>query len=379
LVYVGSAVKVLYFSRGYTPHDYRFLSRLAETNYAVYFMHMEEAPSSRESRPIPQGITKIAWDGGGKSFRWCNIWKNTRDLERVLKDLQPNLVHAGPVQETALLTALTGYRPLITMSWGSDLLLDGKKGFSRWLARYTLERSTVFICDSDVVSDVAQEMGVSKERIIQFPWGVDLDHFSPGEGSDVREALGWEGAKILLCTRNWEPIYGVDIVCRAFVELAGKDENVNLLLLGDGSLRSQIERLFRSSGLEDRVHLAGFVNFNALPEYYRTADLYISASHVDGSSISLLEAMACGIPAIVSDIPGNRQWVTPGENGWWFPDGSSKFLTETILEAIQDLKRLKRHGEKARQIAEERADWDRNSRNLLDAYQLALSIERELS
>jgi glycosyltransferase involved in cell wall biosynthesis len=372
-------VKVLYFSKGYTPHDYRFLSRLAETNYAVYFMHLGKSSFNREVRPIPEGITKIAWDGGGKSLGLMNIWKNKRDLESVLRDLQPSLIHAGPVQETAFLTALTGYRPLITMSWGSDLLLNARKGFSRWIARYTLGKSTVFICDSDVVSEVALGMGVSQERIIQFPWGVDLDHFSPGEGNEIREELGWEDATVLLSTRSWEPIYGVDIVCQAFMDIARNVENVNLLLLGDGSLRSQIERIFRSSGLENRVYMAGFIRLEDLPKYYRSADLYISASHVDGSSISLLEALACGIPPVVSDIPGNREWVTPGENGWWFADGSSQFLAETILGALQNPERLQEYGENSRKIAEERADWKKNSECLLDAYQMAISIEREHS
>jgi glycosyltransferase involved in cell wall biosynthesis len=372
-------VKVLYFSKGYTPHDYRFLSRLAETDYAVYFLHLGKSAFDREDQPIPENITKIAWSGGGRCLGLSNILKNKRGLKRVLRDLQPSLVHAGPVQETAFLTALTGYRPLLTMSWGSDLLLNAKKGFGRWIARYTLGKSTVFICDSDVVSDVSQGMGMSKERIIQFPWGVDLAHFSPGKGNEVRDELGWEDATVLLSTRSWEPIYGVDIVCQAFMDVARTVENVNLLLLGDGSLRSQIERIFRSSGLENRVHLAGFRRLEDLPKYYRAADLYISASHVDGSSISLLEAMACGIPPIVSDIPGNREWVTPGENGWWFADGSSQFLAETVLDALGNPERLQRYGEKSRQIAEERADWRKNSECLLDAYQLAVSIEREHS
>jgi glycosyltransferase involved in cell wall biosynthesis len=379
LVHVRSEVKVLYFSKGYTPHDFRFLNRLAETDYAVYFMHMEESLFSREDRPVPKGVTKIAWEGGGKPLRLSNVWKNRRGVKQVLKDLQPDLIHAGPVQITAFLTAMTGYRPLVTMSWGYDLLSDAQSGFGRWIARYTLGKSTVFLCDSDAVAQVARALGMPRERIIQFPWGVDLDHFAPGEGSEVREALGWENATILLSTRNWEMIYGVDIVCKAFTDIVRIDENTRLLVLGDGSLRDQIESILHSSGVENRVHLAGFVPSNDLPKYYQAADLFISASHVDGSSISLLEAMACGIPAIVSDIPGNQEWVKPEVNGWLFPDGSSEVLAKTMLAAIQDPERLKRYGERARQIAEERADWERNSQGLLDAYQLALSVERERS
>jgi glycosyltransferase involved in cell wall biosynthesis len=64
------------------------------------------------------------------------------------------------------------------------------------------------------------------------------------------------------------------------------------------------------------------------------ADLYISPSHVDGSSVSLMEALACGLPALVSDIPANQEWVSEGVNGWLFPDGNADILAEKILAVI---------------------------------------------
>ena len=65
------------------------------------------------------------------------------------------------------------------------------------------------------------------------------------------------------------------------------------------------------------------------------ADLYISPSHVDGSSVSLMEALACGLPCLVSDIPANQEWVREGENGWLFPDGDDERLAGKILAAVQ--------------------------------------------
>jgi hypothetical protein len=110
--------------------------------------------------------------------------------------------------------------------------------------------------------------------------------------------------------------------------------------------------------------------------HYRIADLYLSASHSDGTSISLLEAMACGRPALVSDIPGNREWVQPGVNGWLFPDGDEKALAQAIVRAVDQRQQLPEMGRAAREIAEQRADWERNFQELLKAYGLALEIFR---
>jgi glycosyltransferase involved in cell wall biosynthesis len=102
------------------------------------------------------------------------------------------------------------------------------------------------------------------------------------------------------------------------------------------------------------------------------SDLYVSASRTDGSSISLLEALASGRPVIVSDIPGNREWVEPGIHGWWFKDGDEEDLARIILEAVNQPQQLSEMSRAARQLAEKRADWDKNFPNLLYAYEAAL-------
>ena len=78
----------------------------------------------------------------------------------------------------------------------------------------------------------------------------------------------------------------------------------------------------------------------------------LSASRSDGSSISLLEAMACGCPRWFPDIPGNREWVTPGENGWLFPLDNAEALAAAILNAIEQRDRLAEMGCAARRTAE---------------------------
>jgi glycosyltransferase involved in cell wall biosynthesis len=98
------------------------------------------------------------------------------------------------------------------------------------------------------------------------------------------------------------------------------------------------------------------------------ADLYVSPSHVDGSSVSLLEALACGLPCLVSDIPGNREWIEEDVNGWSFRDGDAEDLAGKISLAIKSRKFLPRIGELARKTAEEKADWKKNFGKLLEAY-----------
>lgn len=118
----------------------------------------------------------------------------------------------------------------------------------------------------------------------------------------------------------------------------------------------------------ERVHLGGQVGQRDLPRWYHMSDIYVSPSHVDGTSVTLLEALASGLPCLVSDIPGNKDWIEEGVNGWTFRDGDVDDLAEKILSAIKNRRSFGRIGELARKTAEEKADWKKNFGKLLETY-----------
>jgi len=361
--------RILFFSRDYTPHDHRFLSALAQHGHQVFFLRLERQAYASEDRPLPPQVEIVRWVGGERPVSWRDGPRLLASLKRVLRQVRPDLVQAGPLQRSALLVAMSGFRPLVSMSWGYDLILDaGRNALWRWATRFTLQRSQALVGDSEIVRRLAIRYGMPSERVVTFPWGVDLRRFSPPPDREIGAGRPFT----LLSTRSWEPIYGVDVIARAFVLAAARLPGLRLVMLGNGSQAAYLRNIFHQAGVEERIIFAGQVSQAELPRYYQAADLYLSASHSDGTSISLLEALACGCPALVSDIPGNREWITPGVVGWLFPDGDYKALAEAILEAASDRQRLQQMGLAARRLAEERADWEKNFPRLFDAYALAL-------
>ena len=362
--------RILYFTRDYTTHDRRFLAALAKTEHKVYYLRLERRGQQLEDRPLPPEIEQVIWSGGRRPVKPRDFPRLLVDLKRVIGRIRPDILHAGPIQTSAFLAALAGFRPLVSMSWGSDLLVDaGRSAWYRRVTRYTLRRSAVLVGDCNPVRQKAIAFGMPDERIVTFPWGVDIRHFSPAAPTGSQAATF-----TLLSTRGWEPIYGVDVIARAFAMAAQRCPELRLLMLGGGSQAGSIRQIFTQAGVLEQVHFPGLVAQADLPRYYRSADLYVSASHSDGTSISLLEAMACGRPVLVSDIPGNREWVTPGEQGWWFPDGDAEALAQGILQAVAARQRLPEMGRAARRLAEGRADWEKNFPELLRAYEIALKV-----
>jgi glycosyltransferase involved in cell wall biosynthesis len=130
-----------------------------------------------------------------------------------------------------------------------------------------------------------------------------------------------------------------------------------------------VDGWIRDAGIADVVHRPGAIGHDRLPEWFRAADLYASCAHSDGTSVSLLEAMASALPVLVTDIPSNREWVAPGENGWLAPSGDAAAVASALVEAAaRDGEARREIGRRNRGIVEARADWGVNGARLLEAY-----------
>jgi glycosyltransferase involved in cell wall biosynthesis len=370
-------MRILYFSLGYSTHDHRFLRSISEAGHEVFFVQLEGNRRQVEDRPVPEDVNQVIWKGGKRQFRWFDLPSLVFDFRRLTREIKPDLVHAGPIQTCALIAVLSGFRPVLAMSWGFDLMEDVHKGnIWKWATRYALKRSSFFTSDAYVTRDKAVAYGMAASKTVVFPWGVDLEHFAPATEYEPQTSVNRpSSAFTLFCNRSWETRYGVDVLARAFVKVAREHENMDLILLAGGSQGNRIRQILNSGGVLDRVTFGGQISQTDLPRWYHMADLYISPSHVDGSSVSLMEALACGLPCLVSDIPANKEWVIEGENGWLFPDGDADALAAKIIAAMGQRVRLPEIGRASRRSAEQRADWKKNADVLMNVYRSLVEKE----
>lgn len=380
-------MRILYFSRDYTTHDHRFLAALAQTEHEIGFLQLERRGHALDDRPLPPQIQQIPWVGGQTPARFMDGPRLLAGLKKVIRNFKPDLIQAGPIQRSAFLVALSGFRPLVTMSWGYDLLHDVHNGRAwEWATRYTLKRSAALVGDCDTIRNLAIEYGMAPERIVTFPWGANIKRFTPiphpkTPNSQLRQRLGWDDEKfVLLSVRSWSPLYGVEDLARAFVKAAHQRPELRLFMLANGPLAPTIRQILQRGGVLDQVHFPGQISQDKLPEFYQAADLYISTSHSDGTSISLLEALASGTPVLLSDIPGNREWVSEEVHpehsrrvGWLFRDGDVESLTNGILHAVESRGQISAMGQAARALAESRGNWEKNFPRLFEAYEIALN------
>jgi glycosyltransferase involved in cell wall biosynthesis len=368
-------VRILWLTQGVTGHDRRFTALLAGAGHDVRYLALDDVP---EAPPLPDGVTWEAW--GARPAVDARTPDGAAALlpafRRVLERVRPDAVHAGPVPTGGYLATLADVRPRVVMSWGSDVLVEAGEGPAwRYATHTALDGADRFVCDCETVLFRAREFAaIGDGRVVMLPWGTDPARFRPASvPSPLRaELLGADAddAFLVLCTRSWEPIYGIDTLIEGFRRAHGADPRLRLVLAGGGSLAGEVDGWIRAAGIGHAVIRPGAIGHDALPEWFRAADLYASCAHSDGTSVSLLEAMASGLPVLVTDFPSNGEWVAPGENGWLARIGDPAAVASALLEAAaMDGDARRAMGRRNRAVAEARADWGVNSRALLAAYE----------
>ena len=251
-------MRILYFSQNYTTHDRRFLEKMGKSSHDVFYLRSADSEDFYERRPLPEDVRIVEWNWGKIGQKGPeHLVRLMPDFSAVLTKIKPDLIHAGPIQSCAFIAALSGFHPFLAMSWGSDLLLHSEESsLMRWITSFVLNQMDFFLCDCDAVLEKAREYSrVDEKRVIKFPWGIELDRFFRDAecGRRLREELGWDDCLLVLSTRSWEDLCGIESVFKGFAEAHKQNSRLRLLLLGDGSKRQEIDKFIQSRGLIESV------------------------------------------------------------------------------------------------------------------------------
>jgi glycosyltransferase involved in cell wall biosynthesis len=227
-------------------------------------------------------------------------------------------------------------------------------------------------------SEVKQLLARRETDVIELPNGVDPEHFNPGVSNrELREKYRIrDDENVVLFVGALDKAHivkGVDVLLNAFRKLqsAGK---VSLLIVGDGDLRHQYEKLARDLAISDRVTFTGTILNWELPAYYALSDLVVLPStSVEMFGMVLVEAMACGKPVIGTTLPGLRTVVDDGKNGLLAEPGNVEDLTAKMQYLLDNEPVRKRFGAQGRKKAEDRYSWPKIGKTLEQVYIEVLS------
>ncbi len=224
------------------------------------------------------------------------------------------------------------------------------------------------VAPSPGVERVLRHLGVDAP-IEVIPNGVDIAPFRAVESPMARSTFGFDdGDVILVYAGRLGPEKNLPFLLRSFRGAAQAVDNLRLLLVGDGSERDTLEDLTRHMGIADRVVFTGLVPYDEIPRYLMMGDLFVTASVTEVHPLSVIEAMAAGLPVLGISSPGIGDTIHDGENGLLIPEMDLAAFTGKLVRLAMDADLRRSLSEGARQSISEYAIENTGAR-MLQAYE----------
>jgi L-malate glycosyltransferase len=268
------------------------------------------------------------------------------------------LIHVHWAIPTGLIGVAVGLllrKPMIVTIHGSDLRMAlERRGFLRKLFVHVCRNAVHLNCVSEVQKKDLDRLGIPSEKISTIPMGIDEAFLERG---DQRRRKSKRRPMTILSNRNLLPIYNVSLLIRAIPIVLKEEPETKFLIAGDGAEKETLERQAEGLNINSSVKFLGRVPHEEMPNLLSQADIYVSTSLHDGTSVSLLEAMGAGAFPVVTDIPANREWIINGENGFLVSADETESLARKIIDAIRNRELLEKSRTRNRSIVEQKALW----------------------
>jgi glycosyltransferase involved in cell wall biosynthesis len=337
-------------------HVYRHLQFFASRGHEVILLgnHPPE-------KPLPNGV--ILHDLTAQTnLRKLRFLAWAAAVRRIVRQLEPDLLHAHSVANAGWLGAAAGFHPLVVTAWGSDLLVAPKRSrLQRYLARWVLRKADYVTCVSDDLVRAAGSLGADPDRLEVVQWGVDTMVFHPAsDRSALRSQLGFGPGPLVLSLRAMRAIYNPLDIARAIPLIVDQVPDVQFLILvygEDPSLLAEFQAIVQSQCVTEHVRYVDEQGSDeAIADLNRIADIAVSVSSSDGTPVSVLEAMACGAALVVSDLPSLREWIQDEREGLIVPVSDVQALSRAVVRLLQDPVLRHQIQTKSQVLVRERAD-----------------------
>ncbi|HSJ53001.1 MAG TPA: glycosyltransferase family 4 protein [Anaerolineae bacterium] len=360
----------------YSIHTQRWLRHFAARGHEVHLIPASPEKGTVQPGAIPPGVVyhDVMARTNVRKLRYLVWGLLTR---RIVRQIRPDLLHAHQVTGPGWLAAAAGYHPFLVTAWGSDLLLGPRRSRAQnILARWVLTRADYVTCVSKGLVGAARALGADPARTEDLPWGVDTGIFHPAPDSDSRDEIRarWRLVRepVVLSLRPLRPVYNPLDVARAMPLVLERVPAALFVVRSyhpDPDLLTSFQAFVEEQGVAHAVRYVGdLAGDEEIAGLYRAADVAVSVPSSDGTPQSVLEALACGLVPVLSDIPALRDWVEHEQEGLFVPLGDPAALADAIVRLLTGTDLRARLGWNAVQLIQARADSKTGMRRYEELY-----------
>jgi glycosyltransferase involved in cell wall biosynthesis len=309
------------------------------TPLRIGFLGDTESPNSRSwieglcSQPDVEVSEGPRFETFGRAMSPLRIAGDLRRLRRWLKSERLDVLIGYRTTSYGFVAALTGFHPLVLATQGeTDVWPPGglRTRVKERTARYAVRRADLLHAWGPHMAEELARLGADRRNILIMPRGIDVSQFRPADRCRRRDRLVIASTRALYCE------YHVETVVKGVAIAAQRSVPVELRIAGNGVEREALEKLGIELGLGDNIRFLGRIPSDAVASLLREAEVFASTPETEGVSASLLEAMASGCIPVVTDLPGNRDWVRHGDNGFLVQESDSIGVARALEEIWSD-------------------------------------------
>lgn len=353
-------MRICYLADGQSIHTKKWVRYFAENGFEVHLVTFGSA-----DRVEGVEVHNLAYRSK------LSYLSRILDVRKVVKEIDPDIMHAHFVSHYGMYAALTGFRPFVVTAWGSDVLIDPQESLiKRRIVKYVLGKADVITCDAEHMREAMTKLGAAPEKIELLFFGIDTRRFRPSEkNAELRTKLEIYDSPAIISLRSLKPLYDVESLIRSVPLILKEVPEAKFVIAGEGSEETRLKDLTRSLGISNNVKFIGLVPNDSLPQYLTSMDVYVSTSTSDaGIAASTAEAMACGLPVVITDVADNRKWVEDGTNGFVVPIKDPSLLAEKIVYLLENKEIKAEFGKRNREIIEKRNDYYKEMEKMARIY-----------
>lgn len=283
-------------------------------------------------------------------------------LLKLLKQIKPDILHLHTLYYPSFLGALTVFRPLVISPWNGDVLWTKKRPFYyKLFVKHSLKKADALTADNEIMNKGLLECGVREEKISIIRWyGTDINLFKPME-KNIRllHELNIKDGLVVLSMRSLEKGYGIDKIIKSIPLILEKYKNVTYIFAWySGGLENEMRSLAKSLQIENKVRFVGRIPYEDIAKYYSITDVAISIASPDSTPATLMEAMACGVPVVVSREKAITEFINDGVNGEVVDPDNVDQIAEKTLNLLLNPNARKLYGDQSRKLVMKMADGD---------------------
>lgn len=292
-------------------------------------------------------------------------------LKKIIKHFNPDIVHAHYATSYGLVGALTGFHPFVISSWGTDVMKFPNKNFvAKSILKYNFKNADLLCATSYTISEYISK--ITKKNVEVVPFGIDSGQFKPAKA----ESLFKEEDFVIGTVKPLEKLYNQEQLFEAFARLKPKYPHIRLLIVGSGSLEEKLKQKAIDLKLENDIVFTGRIPFAEVNKYYNMMKIMVNISEYESFGVSVVEAMACEVPVIVTNVGGLKEIVKNDSLGLKINNPVAEETAAAIERLINDEKLRHEIAVNSRRHVLANYEWKSNLECMIQLYNRVLEQKK---